>query len=582
MATGRKIEIEMKYEVVLSGGADRYLVAPELGPFTASGPVDSIRVEDRYVDSADWALARAGFAARLRKTSRGTEISLKAQNSSGGRLQRRDEIEGPADTDLIPGDWPASQARTIMLELCGDETLVELLTIRQLRRIRNLQAGATRAELSVDEVEVVGGGRVLDSFEELEVELKRGDEAPLTKLVEVFDRDHALRPVSRSKLARAVKAIRASMPSMPPELQQRWLDAPPELLSGKMKGRAADAGDVEPADAAATEPPSSPPEAPPAIEVGPKPGPRTIGVVAEDSLPEAARKVLQFHFSKMQRREAGTRTGTDAEDLHDMRVATRRMRAAWRVFDGAFRASKTKKLRRHLERLADRLGAVRDLDVLIEGLEAYGIALDEDERPGLDPVFSVWRRQRAAARTQLIGELDSDRYATFVKEMDAFLEAGANAAAAIATPTAPHRVRDRAASQLWAAYEAVRAYEPVFTWADVETLHELRIAVKWLRYTLEFFGETLGPDFARLLARVVALQDYLGSLHDADVATKLARDLLVARAGQLSKLETDVIGAYLRSRERELARRRRGLGPVWRAVTGAPFRRAMGRATAAL
>jgi len=582
MATGRKIEIEMKYEVVLSGGADRYLVAPELGPFTASGPVDSIRVEDRYVDSADWALARAGFAARLRKTSRGTEISLKAQNSSGGRLQRRDEIEGPADTDLIPGDWPASQARTIILELCGGETLVELLTIRQLRRIRNLQAGATRAELSVDEVEVVGGGRVLDSFEELEVELKRGDEAPLTKLVEVFDRDHALRPVSRSKLARAVKAIRASMPSMPPELQQRWLDAPPELLSGKMKGRAADAGDVEPADAAASEPPSLPAEAPPAVQVGPKPGPRTIGVVAEDSLPEAARKVLQFHFSKMQRREAGTRTGTDAEDLHDMRVATRRMRAAWRVFDGAFRASKTKKLRRHLERLADRLGAVRDLDVLIEGLEAYGIALDEDERPGLDPVFSVWRRQRAAARTQLIGELDSDRYATFVKEMDAFLEAGANAAAAIATPTAPHRVRDRAASQLWAAYEAVRAYEPVFTWADVETLHELRIAVKWLRYTLEFFGETLGPDFARLLARVVALQDYLGSLHDADVATKLARDLLVARAGQLSKLETDVIGAYLRSRERELARRRRGLGPVWRAVTGAPFRRAMGRATAAL
>ena len=582
MATGRKIEIEMKYEVVLSGGADRYLVAPELGPFTASGPVDSIRVEDRYVDSADWALARAGFAARLRKTSRGTEISLKAQNSSGGRLQRRDEIEGPADTDLIPGDWPASQARTIMLELCGDETLVELLTIRQLRRIRNLQAGATRAELSVDEVEVVGGGRVLDSFEELEVELKRGDEAPLTKLVEVFDRDHALRPVSRSKLARAVKAIRASMPSMPPELQQRWLDAPPELLSGKMKGRAADAGDVEPADAAASEPPSLPAEAPPAVQVGPKPGPRTIGVVAEDSLPEAARKVLQFHFSKMQRREAGTRTGTDAEDLHDMRVATRRMRAAWRVFDGAFRASKTKKLRRHLERLADRLGAVRDLDVLIEGLEAYGIALDEDERSGLDPVFSVWRRQRAAARTQLIGELDSDRYVTFVKEMDAFLEAGANAAAAIATPTAPHRVRDRAASQLWAAYEAVRAYEPVFTWADVETLHELRIAVKWLRYTLEFFGETLGPDFARLLARVVALQDYLGSLHDADVATKLARDLLVARAGQLSKLETDVIGAYLRSRERELARRRRGLGPVWRAVTGAPFRRAMGRATAAL
>ena len=47
----------------------------------------------------------------------------------------------------------------------------------------------------------------------------------------------------------------------------------------------------------------------------------------------------------------------------------------------------------------------------------------------------------------------------------------------------------RAASRIWAAYEQVRAYEPVLRWADVETLHELRIAGKWLRYTLEFARE---------------------------------------------------------------------------------------------
>jgi hypothetical protein len=66
------------------------------------------------------------------------------------------------------------------------------------------------------------------------------------------------------------------------------------------------------------------------------------------------------------------------------------------------------------------------------------------------------------------------------------------------------------------------------------------------------------------------------------VATKLARDLLVARAGELSKLETEAIGAYLNSREREVARRQRTLGPIWRAVNGAPFRRALGRAAASL
>jgi CHAD domain-containing protein len=85
-----------------------------------------------------------------------------------------------------------------------------------------------------------------------------------------------------------------------------------------------------------------------------------------------------------------------------------------------------------------------------------------------------------------------------------------------------------------------------------------------------------------LLARVAALQEHLGCLHDADVAAKLARDLLVARSGQLSKEEADGIGAYLHSREREIARLRRTLGPIWRAVSGSPFRRGLGRATAAL
>ena len=66
------------------------------------------------------------------------------------------------------------------------------------------------------------------------------------------------------------------------------------------------------------------------------------------------------------------------------------------------------------------------------------------------------------------------------------------------------------------------------------------------------------------------------------MAAKLAREVLVARAGQLSKVERDAIGAYLRTREREVARRRRSLGPVWRAVNGASFRLALGRAIAAL
>ena len=563
-----------------------------------------MKLEDRYVDSADWALTRAGLAARLRQTSQGTLISLKAQATSRTQLHRREEIEGPADAEREPGEWPASEARNVVLDLCGDGPLLELLTIRQLRRVRRLESAGTRAELSLDEVEVIGGGRLLDTFDELEAELKKGPEEPLAALADLLDKDEVLRPVSRSKLDRAVLAMKAALSDMPDAVQELWRTVPPELLGGgpkaaRQKSQAAANGigptiearetRPEPGDEVAdlTEPPPEPIQARsdsvrPSSPHAHRAGPRTLGIVADDTMPEAARKVLQFHFARMRNREAGTRNGADAEELHDMRVATRRMRAAWRVFDDAFKASRTKRLRRRLENISDKLGAVRDLDVLIDGLEAYREGLDPDQKPGLDTLLSLWRRQRSEARKQLIGEFDSGGYAALIDEMEEFISAGSNAAASVPTPTIPHRVRDRAPSQIWAAYEAVRAYELVLPWADIETVHQLRIATKWLRYTLEFFGETLGRDGPLLLGRVVALQDFLGCLHDADVAAKLARDVLVARAGELSRIETEAIGAYLHSRERELARRRRSLGPVWRAVNGAPFRRALGRASAAL
>lgn len=587
MATDRKIEVEAKYRVLAPGAADRYLVAPEIGPFTAQGSVRSVRIEDRYVDSASWDLAKAGFAARLRKTPHGVEIGLKARNGGTGPIQRREEIEGPAGLDSAPADWPASSARSVVMELCGDKPLFEVVTVRQLRRVRALQAGDSTAELSLDEVEVVAGGEVIDRFEELELEIKSGDEDSLPAVTETFQADPQLRPQSRSKFERAVRAVRSGLEARSAEERARWALAPDDLDRRKKNGRTspkATADDPKPTEPKGGESKRSEGGAGASGRTRrpPKPDARTIGIQAADSMPEAARKILDFHFRRLRNREAGARSGEDPEELHDMRVAARRMRAAWRVFDSSFKAAKTRKIRRRLGVLADRLGAVRDLDVLIDHVESYRAELDEELRPGLDPLISLWRRQRTEARRQLVDELDSKDYAAFLDEMDEFLESGANSAATLVAPTAPHRVRDRAPSEIWGSYEAVRVYELVLPWADVETLHDLRISTKWLRYCLEFFGELLGPDSERLLGRVAALQDHLGCLHDADVAAKLTRDVLVARAGELSKNETAAIGGYLQSREREVARRRRALGPVWRAVNGAPFRRALGRATAAL
>lgn len=308
---------------------------------------------------------------------------------------------------------------------------------------------------------------------------------------------------------------------------------------------------------------------------------KTPGVTAEDFLPEAGRKVLRFHLARMIAHEAGTREGNDPEDLHRMRVATRRMRAAWRVFGDGFQKGRTKRHRRRLREVAGRLGAVRDLDVLIEAGEAYLATQSRTEQRAVAPLFAAWRDQRDDARVLLVRELESESYKRWVDDFRDFVRnEGAGAAAVV--PTVPHRIRDRAASQIWTAYEQVRAYEPVLRWADVATLHELRIAGKWLRYTLEFVRECLGPDAASLIARVTAMQDHLGLLHDADVAASMARAFLVERSGRLSEAEAAAIGRYLMDREREVARLRRTVGPIWRGVGGLAFRRGLGRAVAVL
>ena len=264
-----------------------------------------------------------------------------------------------------------------------------------------------------------------------------------------------------------------------------------------------------------------------------------------------------------------------------MRVATRRQRAAWRVFGAAFRPGRTKRYRTGLREIAARLGAVRDLDVLIEAADHYRADLPTTEQRGLEPLLTDWRTHRDDARVLLIRELDSDGYRRWVDDYRDFVRTEGAAVLPVG-PVQPHRVRDTSASRVWTAYEQVRGYEAVLRWADVETLHELRIAGKWLRYTLEFVREALGDDAASLIARVTALQDHLGLMNDADVAASMARTFLVEHAGDLSPLESGAIGRYLVNRERDVARLRRRVGPAWRGVAGIGFRRTLGRVVSGL
>jgi CHAD domain-containing protein len=592
-STRQGIEVELKYRVRDAEAAARLGALRTLGALRVAGRPRQMQVEDRYLDTANGELARAGYAVRLRRGPRMTILSVKASNAAASALHRREELEGPADPSLDPHAWPPSAARSLVLEHAGEAPLIEIVTIRQLRRARTFTGDALDAELSVDDVEVVAGGRMIERFIELEVELKAGDEAGLADLAVILGADPALEPVTTSKLERALAALARG--GRPAKTRSRPATSDPagsasSPVPGPASGSESTSGPAtEPAPALVSEP--DPPTAagpngePPEEEAAERPKlvvGKTPGVTRDDLLAEAGRKVLRFHLARMLAREEGTRTGIRIEDLHAMRVATRRMRAAWRVFGDGFRLDRTRRMRRRLRELATRLGAVRDLDVLIVAAEAHRASLAEADAAAFAPLVRAWSENREVARLLLLRELDSGAYTRLVEEYRIFVIAEGAAVLAPASPVAPHRVRDTAGSRIWLAYEQVRGYEGVLRWADTETIHQLRIAGKWLRYTLEFFREALGPEVDQLIPRVVALQDHLGLLHDADVTIALARQFLVSNAGRLDPAETEVIAAYLQGRERELERLRRTIGAPWRGVNGVAFRRLLGRAVSGL
>jgi CHAD domain-containing protein len=608
-AAPRPVEVELKYRLREEAAGDRYLIAEDIAGFKPISPVRSTQLEDRYLDTADGALARAGFAARLRQTAKGTTVSVKSTSRRSGDsgVHRREELEGPADRTAGPRDWPASDARSLILEQCGDAPLVELVTIRQLRRKRKLQSGDTIVELSLDEVDAVARSRVVERFVELEIELVEGDEEALGAIDPILAADRGLAASTGSKLESALNALRATSgrrgrrnPVVLPEIDSEAddVDEPAAPEAAPPEGPAAEAPEPEPAPARrpAPEPAEDRPVTSPAAEspAPDRPEPvaaarlapdlavgKTPGVLADDHIAEAGRKVLRFHLARMIAREEGTRDGGDPENLHAMRVATRRQRAAWRVFGGAFRPGRTRVHRKHLREVASRLGAVRDLDVLLEAADTYRADLAPAEQRALEPLLAGWRTHRDDARRLLLRELDSDGYRRWIDDYSEFVRHEGLAVLPVA-PTQAHRIRDTAPSRILAAYESVRAYEPVLRWADVETLHELRIAGKWLRYTLEFVREALSPEAAALIARVTAIQDHLGEMKDADVTAHMARSFLVQHAGELSSLESAAIARYLVSREREVARLHRSVGKTWRGVAGVSFRRALGRTIASL
>src|SRR5918998_1135193 len=349
-------------------GSSGLIVAPE----------STLEITDTYYDTDDWRFYRAGYALRVRSTDGEVEATMKSLTPAEGSLRRRREISEPLEDDkpatLKKAAGPVGGRSRALVGRREMRSLFTLETHRQ--RFALLLEGSTDGnqedmrigEISLDTSEIpLGEEAIRLTRVEMEATLGKAPNPDLHGFVDEMQYALELTPASSSKYETGLYASGLN----------------PEGNS----------------------------------ELGP------THIDPSMSLGEVAFAVLRRQFAEMQEHEPGTRLGEDPEELHDMRVPTRRMRAAMKVFQGAL-PERARWLREELRWVAHALGDVRDLDVQIERFQAWKGEADEEVSGFLDRILTVTHKRREEGRKNMLETLDSVRYERLLSSFAEMLRLG--------------------------------------------------------------------------------------------------------------------------------------------------------------
>ncbi|MFQ3565778.1 MAG: CHAD domain-containing protein [Aggregatilineales bacterium] len=298
----------------------------------------------------------------------------------------------------------------------------------------------------------------------------------------------------------------------------------------------------------------------------------------EDTMAEAGRKVLLGEFIHMLENEAGSRLGEDIEYVHDMRVATRRMRTTLRLLEPYYKPKAVRAYRRALRKIARALGAVRDLDVLIDDMTKFKDTLDPAQQEDLQTVIDALDKERAAARHDLNRLFDKSEYQDFIDDFARFLLRTGTGVRPLDGDVHPYQVRHVLPVLLYSHLAAVRAYDDVLSEADDTVLHALRIEFKQLRYAASLFEDVLGSSVKDYIKSIKAAQDHLGRMQDiAMTEAKLTGLAPLLSAGQL-----ETLGLYLDHIRAERDLLRQQVAEMWRQFNRRTVQRHLASAVVAL
>jgi CHAD domain-containing protein len=484
--------------------------APTLPP----GRTDISRIDElpaldlraTYYDTPDLRLARHGVTLRNR-TGEGDDEAWTVKLPVGdGIADGRDEVTFPGGGRAVP---PA--AADLVKAFTRSAALTPVARLRTRRRRWRLHGpnGNELAELVDDRVSVLQRGRVADRFREIEIEGRGIDRDALERIAGIVARDGVEPAEQIPKLVRAL-GTRATAP-------------PDVVVPDRIRSR--------------------------------------------DPAAVAVRAAIARGVRRIVLNDPRTRLG-EMEPLHQMRVGTRRLRSDLRTFRDLVDPDWAGSLREELRWLGQALGAVRDLDVMLERLRATGGDLERS----LAGLYEDLEARREVARERLNAVL---RGAPYVKLLDRLVEA---AAAPPLTAAADGPARDVLPGLVRRSWKKVRRPGRALRQASPDPdFHEVRKRAKQARYAAEAvtpaLGRKLGAQSKAFARRAAEVQEVLGELQDVALA-KETIERFAAEAGH----PAEVTFAAGRLVEREDAARRRArsdFAGAWRRLDRRKRRRWM-------
>ncbi len=425
---------------------------------------------DTYLDTDAWAVWRGGFSLAMRHAADGAVVALEALAGHDGEADTQ-ELLAYSNDEAARGS--VSERVRLLTGGAALHTVLEMETKRTSFSV--VRDDEEIARLHLDAILVVMREDEKAALSRVEVEeVIAGGLAHLGPFLQAMEASCALTKVEDSRFEAAL-ALRGADPEA--SLDFGYAELTPDATTG-----------------------------------------------------EYAYALLRQYFATFLRHEPGTRLGEDPEELHDMRVATRRMRAAMGIFKPAL-PSRFLTLRDELKWIAGALGTVRDLDVQLAWLASMREDTDWRDSTAVGPLVDDIGEARAVARNELLEAMASERYADLVDSMMTALRQGDEGLGDAALP-----VRKHAAEVLRKRHRKFRKPgSKLKRGSSAEEYHAVRIAAKRFRYSLDSVLPVL-PRRQRALRMIDAMkevQELLGQHQDGAVAIERLRGLVDARGASL-------------------------------------------------